>query len=213
MKIKPIANSWNDMPLGVWQKEQAILREKDTDAVDKNVRLVSLMYGISEVDAYNTELNKFSDMLDGIGWLSSQPSVPNVAPAYNLNGNPYIVTLNPQKITTAQYIDYKSFDPDDPATIHLILSTVMIPSGHTYNDGYDMEKVQQDILEYLRVPHALAIVRFFFQYYKRLTLNSLHSLTQLLKKEARKTKDREKKNQIMIQIKRTEELERTFGSL
>ena len=76
-----------------------------------------------------------------------------------------------------------------------------------------MEKVQADIMEYLRVPHALAIVRFFFQYYKRLTLNSLHSLTQLLKKEARKTKDREKKNQIMIQIKRTEELERTFGSL
>ena len=210
---KPIAKNWNEMPLGLWQKEQEIIREKETDMVDKNVRLVALMYDMSEEEAYNTELNRFSDMLDGIGWLSQLPSVPQVSPAYNLNGTVYTVTLNPQKVTTAQYIDFKSFDVNDVSKIHLILSTVMIPSGHNYNDGYEIESVQQDILDYLRVPHALAIVRFFFQYYKALTMNSLHSLTQSLKKEARRTKDREKRNQIMQQIKKTQDLERMFGSL
>ena len=68
-------------------------------------------------------------------------------------------------------------------------------------------------MDYLRVPHALSIVRFFFQYYKALTQNSLHSLIQILKKEARRTKDREKRNQIKIQIEKTEALIRTFGSL
>lgn len=211
---KPIAKDWNEMPLRLWQEEQEILRDKETDAVDKNVRLVALLYDISEEEAYNTELNEFSAMLDGIGWLGKNPDVPGVAPAYNLNGSTYIVSLNPQKITTAQYIDYKSFNPDDPDNIHLILSTVMVPSGHTYNDGgYELEDVQNDILDYLRVPHALAIVRFFFQYYKRLTINSLHSLTKTLRKEARRTKDREKRNQIQIQIQKTEELERILGSL
>lgn len=210
---KPIAKDWNEMTLGLWQEEQEILRDKDTDTVDKNVRLVALMYGISEDEAYNTELNEFSQMLDGIGWLAQLPNVPGVAPAYNLNGHPYIVTLNPSKVTTAQYIDFKSFNPDDPSQIHLILSTVMIPSGHSYNDGYEIEDVQKDILEYLRVPHALAIVRFFFQYYKRLTLSSLQSLKKALRKEARRTKDREKRNQIQIQIKKTEELEHILGSL
>lgn len=210
---KPIAKNWNEMSLGLWQKEQEIIRDKETDTVDKNVRLVALMYDMTEEEAYNTELNRFSDMLDGIGWLSQLPSVPQVSPAYNLNGNVYVVTLNPQKVTTAQYIDFKSFDVNDVSKIHLILSTVMIPSGHSYNDGYEIEDVQNDILEYLRVPHALAIVRFFFQYWKALTTNSLHSLTQSLKKEARRTKDREKRNQIMQQIKKTEDLERTFGSL
>ena len=213
MKQKPIANNWNEMPLKLWQDEQEILKDQETDTVDKNVRLVALMYGLSEEEAYNTELNTFSEMLDGIGWLSQLPNVPKVAPAYNLNGNVYDVTLNPQKVTTAQYIDFKSFNLDDASKIHLILSTVMIPKGHKYNDGYDIESVQQDILDYLRVPHALAIVRFFFQYYKALTLNSLLSLTQSLKKEARRTKDREKRNQIQIQIKKTEELARMFGSL
>lgn len=210
---KPIANNWNEMPLGLWQKEQAILREQETDAVDKNVRLVALMYDMSEEEAYNTELNDFSDMLDGIGWLSQIPYVPQISPQYNLNGKVYNVTLNPQKVTTAQYIDYKSFDPNDPATIHLILSTVMIPEGHKYNDGYDLAEVQGDIYDYLRVPHALSIVRFFFQYYKALTLNSLHSLKESLKKEARRTKDREKRNQLQQQIKKTQDLELMFGSL
>lgn len=210
---KPIYKGWNDMPLSVWQKEQGILKDKDTDTVDKNVQLVALMYGISEDEAYNTELNEFSQMLDNISWLSNIPSVPSVAPAYNLNGTTYIVTLNPNKVTTAQYIDFKSFDANDPSTVHLILSTVMVPSGHSYNDGYEIETVQQDILDYLRVPHALSIVRFFFQYYKGLILSSLQSLTKNLKKEARRTKDMEKRNKLQIQIAKTEELIRTFGSL
>ena len=210
---KPIIKDWNEMSLSFWQKEQEILKDKETDAVDKNVRLVALMYGITEEEAYNTGLDEFSAMLDNIGWLSNIPVVPTVAPAYNLNGTTYIVTLNPNKVTTAQYIDFKSFDANDPSIIHLVLSTVMVPSGHSYNDGYEIEKVQADILDYLRVPHALAIVRFFFRYYKRLITSSLQSLTRTLKKEARRTKDREKRNQIQIQIKKTEELERTFGSL
>ena len=89
----------------------------------------------------------------------------------------------------------------------------MIPSGHSYNDGYEIQDVQEDILQYLRVPHAMAIVRFFFQYYKRLTQSSLLSLKKALKKEARRTKDREKINKIQLQIKKTEELERILGSL
>lgn len=210
---KPIIKDWNEMSLSFWQKEQEILKDKETDAVDKNVRLVALMYGITEEEAYNTGLDEFSAMLDNIGWLSNIPVVPTVAPAYNLNGTTYIVTLNPNKVTTAQYIDFKSFDANDPSIIHLVLSTVMVPSGHSYNDGYEIEKVQADILDYLRVPHALAIVRFFFRYYKRLITSSLQSLTRTLKKEARRTKDRERRNQIQIQIKKTEELERTFGSL
>ena len=210
---KIVAKNWNEMTLGLWQEEQEILRDRDTDAVDKNVRLVALMYDMDENDAYNTELNEFSSMLDSIGWLSSQPSVPQVSPQYNLNGNVYNVTLTPSKVTTAQYIDFKSFDLDDPNKLHLVLSTIMVPSGHSYNDGYDMEKVQADIQNYLRVPHALSIVRFFFQYYKALLKNSLHSLTKSLRKEARRTKDREKRNLIQVQIKKTEDLERTLGSL
>lgn len=213
MEHKLIANSWNEMPLGLWIKEQEILADKETDAIDKNVQLVALMYDMPEEEAYNTELNEFSHMLDTIGWLGTEPKVPQVSPQYNINGKVYNVSLNPNKITTAQYIDFKSFNIDDPHNIPMALAVIMVPDGHNYNEGYELEDVKNDIMEYLRVPHALSIVRFFFQYYKALTQNSLRSLIQILKKEARRTKDREKRNQIKIQIEKTEALIRTFGSL
>ena len=213
MNRKPIANNWDEMTFDIWLEEQEILMDQETDAVDKNVRLVALMYDMSEEDAYNEELNSFSNLLDGIGWLGKNPDIPEVAPAYNINGRTYIVNLNPQKVTTAQYIDFKGIDINQPSNIPDALSVIMVPSGHTYNDGYDMEQVKKDIYECLRIPHALAITRFFFQQYKRLTLNSLQSLSQMLKKEARRTKDREKRNKIKIQIEKTEEMIRMFGSL
>lgn len=213
MEHKLIANGWNEMPLGLWIKEQEILRDQETDAIDKNVRLVALMYDMTEAEAYNTELNEFSKMLDSIGWLAKEPQVPQVSPQYNINGKVYNVCLNPNKITTAQYIDFKAFNIDDPNNIPMALSVIMIPDGHNYNEGYELEDVKNDIMDYLRVPHALSIVRFFFQYYKALTQNSLRSLIQILKKEARRTKDREKRNQIKMQIEKTEALIRTFGSL
>ena len=211
--MKPIAKNWDEMTFDIWLEEQEILQDKDTDAVDKNVRLVALMYGISEEEAYNQELNTFSELLDGIGWLGKNPEVPPVAPAYQINGKTYIVNLNPQKVTTAQYIDFKSLDINDPSNIPDALTIVMVPSGHVYNDGYDLEEVRKDIYESLRIPHALAITRFFFHYYKELTVSSLQSLTRTLRKEARRTKDKERKNQIQNQIQKTEELIRTFGSL
>ena len=57
-----IAKDWNEMPLRLWQEEQEILKDQETDAVDKNVRLVALMYDMSEDEAYNTELNEFSNI-------------------------------------------------------------------------------------------------------------------------------------------------------
>lgn len=210
---KPIARDWNEMTLGMWTREQEIVSDRDTDQVDKNVRLVALMYGMTEEEAYNTELGEFGRMLDGIGWLNREPRVPEVAPAYNLDGTPYVITLNPQKITTAQYIDFKSFDLNKIENYPLILSTIMIPSGHSYNDGYEIERAQEDIREFLRVPHALAIARFFFLRFKSLTLSSLRSLTRTLRREARRTRNPEELERIRERIRATGELERMFGSL
>ena len=181
---------------------------------DKNVKLVGLLYDIPDEEAYNKPLNEFGEMLDGIGWLGKEPKVPNPAPGYIINNTRYIVNLNPQKILTAQYIDYQSIDKDMYNNLPGILACIMVPEGHTYNDGgYDMEKVKKDIREHFRIVHALSLTRFFFQQYITLTQRSLQSLTRILRKEMKKEKNPEKKNKIQEQIERTQELERMFGSL
>jgi hypothetical protein len=214
MKNKPIASSWDEVTVGLWQEIAEILKDQETDAVDKNVKLVGLLYDIPDEDAYDKPLDEFSDMLDAIAFLGKEPVVPNPAGGYIINGTKYIVCLNHQKITTAQYIDFKTFSRDIDQNMTQILSCLMVPEGHTYNDGgYEMEKVQADIRDHFRITHALSLTRFFFQQYVRLTVRSLQSLTRTLQKEMRKEKDQEKKKRIAEEIKKTRELEHMFGCL
>lgn len=213
MKHRPIANNWNEVSISLWQDIQEILKDEYTDPIDKNVKLVGLLYDIPDEEAYDTELNEFSEMLDGIAWLGKEPIIPQPSPAYMINGVKYNVCLNQQKIKTAQYIDFKSFNTDVPKNIHLILACLLIPEGHDYNDGYDIEKVQRDILEEMRIDHALALTRFFFLQYIGLTVSSLQSLRRILKRQMRKTRDPQMKKDLMQKMKDTEELEHMFGSL
>lgn len=213
-KIRPIATKWEEVTVSLWTEIQDILREEDTDAVDKNVKLVGLLYDIPDEDAYNKPLQEFSDMLDGISFLGKEPDVPPPAPGYNINGTDYIVCLNPQKITTAQYIDFHAFNQNPRENIPQLLACLLVPSGHTYNDGgYEIEKVQADVRDYFRITHALALTRFFFRQYVALTQRSLSSLTRILRKELRKAKDPEKRKQIEEQMEKTRQLELMFGSL
>lgn len=211
---KPIANSWDEVSISLWEEIQDILKDQETDAIDKNVRLVGLLYDIPDEEAYDKPLNEFSEMLDAISWLGREPKVPGPAAGYSINGNNYIVCLNPQKIKTAQYIDFQAFSKDVQNNMPQVLACLMVPEGHTYNDGgYEIEDVRKDIREGLRITHALALTRFFFQQYITLTIRSLQSLTRILRKELKKEKDPEKKKKIQEQIAKTEELEHMFGSL
>lgn len=210
---KAIANSWEEMTIERWQDIQEILSEEGTDAVDKNVKLVGYMYDIPDEDAYNLPLDDFSKALDGIGWLGSEPVIPEPSDTYLINNKKYTVCLNQREITTAQYIDFRAFNTDVPKNIHLILSILMVPEGHRYNDGYDIEQVQRDIQQYMRITHALSLVRFFFQLYVALTTNSLRSLMKTLRRKMKRTRDKEKLEDLEKKLRATEELERMFGSL
>lgn len=210
---KLIASDWSEISVGEWQDIEEIIKS-DEDTVSKNVRLVGYMYDIPDEEAYELPINEFSKYLDSISFLSKEPNVPSPAPMYEINGKKYVVALDKKKITTAQYIDFKSLDNSKiRENIHIMLSVILIPEGHKYNDGYNMEEVQRDIQQYFRITHALSLVRFFFRQYIQLTISSLQSLTRILRKEKRKTKDREQRNKIEIQIQKTKELEHMFGSL
>jgi len=40
-----------------------------------------------------------------------------------------------------------------------VLSVFFRPEGHNYNDGYDMNKVKEDI-QYMKMPDILALIFF-----------------------------------------------------
>jgi hypothetical protein len=85
---------------------------------------------------------------------------------YVLNGNRYKATLNLTKITAAQFIDLQIHKSTD---IHKIIATFLLPTRnrlfgtttYNYNEGYDIQKVYDDVEKYMRIDDAMALSAFF----------------------------------------------------
>ena len=67
----------------------------------------------------------------------------------------------------SQYVDFQAIYVDGfdkrPAEL---LSVMMVPDGHKYNDGYDKEQVIEDMYD-LPVEEALGICHFFIRRFTR----------------------------------------------
>ena len=63
-----------------------------------------------------------------------------------------------------------------------LLAIMLVPDGHKYNDGYDVDKVKADIDAYLSVWDARAITGFFLGSFIRLVASQRRSLRKALRK-------------------------------
>ena len=72
-----------------------------------------------------------------------------------------------------------------------ILSVFIIPKGHKYGDGYDINEVKQDILQ-LNMVDINAISQFFFRQFELFSETFRLYLIQYLKKEEKTAKGEQK---------------------
>jgi hypothetical protein len=87
------------------------------------------------------------------------------------------------------------------------LSVILVPKGHRYNEGYDILDVQKAIREGLSVTDGATIVGFFLTWCERSIKDSLH----YSREEAKKVKDRKKREELLKRIEEQERLLETGG--
>ena len=125
---------------------------------DENERVYAIMEAVYGEDVLNLPLKDFNEKCKELSFL--QKAIPNDLHVKNIkvNGREYYFDGLLGKITTAQYIDFQNYlkNEDEQKTF----SVFIIPKGHSYNDGYDMEQVFNDILD-VPVP-ILFSASFFF---------------------------------------------------
>ena len=78
--------------------------------------------------------------------------------SYELDGTKYRVYT--KEMTTAQYIDFKQMVDTYAENLPRFLTIFIIPDGHKYGDGYDLEKAAQDIGK-MPITDARAVADFF----------------------------------------------------
>ncbi len=197
MEIK-IKKSWDDVTIGQYIALKSMDNTDYPELIDKGIFMVDTIY---EIDSKNIPYTAFNQLLDSINkFIGERPQKQKAKPSYILNGTKYELDMNYTNFTTSQFIDFTSYRKTNDEVG--MLSSVLIPEKHTYMDGYDIEKVKNDIENYLSVTEGMAIVNFFLVASTRFMQLILSYLRRKLTNRKMKKMSREQKEVITKEITR-----------
>lgn len=175
--IKLEKNSWKKITLGDYERIGKInAREGDSDE-QKQIAIISVLNGVDEDEIWNLtpyEVNLLrSQMLFMVKLEASQKGGPK---KLKINNEDYTINYNVGKMTYAQFVDFNTYYQQNLKSdegLAKVLSTLIIPKGKKYNDGYDVAEVVNLLHNHLNVQDAVDILFFFL-----LALNLSEEISQ-----------------------------------
>lgn len=182
---------YEHLPIGKYLKILELAKTEDND-----MAIVSVLADKTEDELMNMPLTDYRKLADGASFLFMQPTPAKVRKEYDLAGQKLRLLQKAEKLTTAQYIDFKEYAKAGETDICRYLSIVLVPDGKTYNDGYDVTEIADAIRDCLPTPEALGIRDFFVMRLGRLIADSLTYSQRL----TRKMKDKEKAKMMQTRI-------------
>jgi hypothetical protein len=195
--------SWKEISVNTFNKLKDIkVNSNDSlELLDSNIALLSILCDVDEDTIVSLTTSEFSTLLNQTAFLSTLPKV-KIQDTYTINGNEYEVFLTLKDMSVAQYIDFQTFYKDQDKYFKELLACFLIPKGKKYGDGYDIQKVIDDIGNHLSIVDANSILFFFVLLFKSLTKVMLtYSIRQM--KKAKKKMNKEEQEKIDLAIAET----------
>lgn len=144
--------TWNDI-----KYRQLLDIREAANIEDENERVYAITEAVFGESVLDLDLKNFAMKCKEIEFL--QKEIPNDLHVKDIkvNGREYYFDGLLGNITTAQYIDFQNYQKNDDE--YKAFSVFIIPKGHKYNDGYDMDQVFNDILD---IPAPVLFSASFF---------------------------------------------------
>lgn len=178
---------YKDLTLGAFLRLMAI--PEDIDPLDRQVAILAVLSDCTEDEILSLPLAEYSKRVAASRFLDEE--MPKRLPqrSYKCGDFNLVPVRDFKKITTAQFIDFKTFTEQaggdarriSSLTVEL-LSCMMTPDGCDYCDGYDPVEVQDAIRNHLRADDALALSAFFLSRWIRLSDNILTSSRRIARR-------------------------------
>lgn len=199
-----VKRSWSDISVADFQRIYALEQELPEDRL---LQLIAIVNNISIDDVMEMPLSVLESHFGDIDFLQEEPRLPLVKPSYELNGTRY--RINMKEMTTAQYIDFKQMVDNYSEQLPRFLTIFLVPAGHRYGDGYDIDKAEQDISS-MSITDARAVAGFFLTTCGIWIRLFLRSSRRRLRKGIRRCKDPREKEILMEALSRISP-QRTIG--
>lgn len=159
---------WNKINLRQYEDMKQVL-EDEQDDFKKTCYLIKIAYNVELEDVPLEDLDKYTNGITEL--FKERQKVNSIKKYYILNNKRYMVTkLN--NLSLAQFMDYQFLANNAENNVLKLLSIFLIPEGHKYNDGYDLEETFEDLYE-LPIEDVNGILNFQLGLLKKLYRNSL----------------------------------------
>lgn len=191
---------WKDITIKDYE-ELLNLYRTDKNRFANNA--IEYLFKVKNADTTLT-LGEYAKYLKELEFFHTQPPKAKLKLSYTIGDGKdgeteYTLKTDIQTFSAVQFQDFTTYNRmPNPSTIDL-LSVVLVPKGHFYNDGYDLEEAKEQIGR-LSVSDANAIVFFFAIWYQKFVRFLSDYLTREKTLKKIPTETREKISQMLKAI-------------
>lgn len=203
-----IIDNYRDLPIGKYLDILELSKDESVDALEQQVKTISILTGLTEDGVLALPITKYKELAGKTKFLEKQyDGNLRVAKSYGLAGMELIPVKDISKISTAQYVDFQTFTKEGDKYIVESLSTLLIPKGKKYNEGYEIADVHKAIRENLSVADVLSLSAFFLT----LLVKSIKDFRTYSIKEIQKVSNKEMREMLMEKMQRVTHLQTSGG--
>lgn len=186
-----------------------VMQDREATEFDRQVSMIAIVNGMTEQEVLGLSLEKYSESVASLYFL--EKPIPKARPRAKAEMRIGVwdcdVVVDMRRMTTAQYIDFQELSKEGRKGMHRLLSVFLVPKGKSYNKGYDMEKLQQDILEQMSIVEANDLYAFFLAELH----SSIDNIADCLAREIRTVRDKEKRRSLQMQMRQLKKDLRRLG--
>ena len=192
--IHIMKKSWRDVTIDEYFNLVDRLSDEGLTEYEREVILVSFVTGLDEDKVWDMTIGEFKANQLNTAFMKEF----NVARDCNfktiqLAGEKYDVCTDLHNFTVAQYIDFQTFyaqRKDNANILASLLACFIIPRGHGYAEGYDVNDLKMKIINGLDILTAEELLFFFLKRYllsMRATANYFNWAIRRLKRKGMPT--------------------------
>lgn len=194
-----IVDSYGKLTIGDYMEIVKVCKNDSLEELDKQVKIMSILTKVDEDTLLNLPIYEYRKLSAQMAFLERDipKKVSRLASSYKIGKFELVPVTDMRKVITAQYIDFQTFHQAGFEDHFVeILSCLLVPKGKKYNQEYDIIEVQDAIRRDLNVHDGASLYAFFIFSCRE----SMKDMLTFSLQEARKIKDKEKREEMMKKI-------------
>ena len=159
-----VKDSWKKMMVKDYVAIGEINARQDDSDEQKQIAILSILCDCDEDEIWNLSPYEVNLLRSKMWFLSKLEASKQGPSKLIIDGEKYEVNYNVGKMTYAQFVDFNTYYAQNlkaDKNLASILSTLIIPKGKKYNQGYDVVELAGIIQDHLNVQDAVDILFFF----------------------------------------------------